>query len=151
MASIEDLKNALKETLEARGVLGDLKAKIRAEIFSALDDREPSRPRLSQENVLINELIREYLEYNGYNHTLSVLVAESGQPAQSPFDRAFISRELKISETMESKSVPLLYGILRGLRPIVAEERNIEVSSTMPPKKEVIFADPQPFSFTKTN
>ena len=34
MASLEDLKSVLKETLEQRGVLGDIKARIRAEIFT---------------------------------------------------------------------------------------------------------------------
>ena len=29
----------LKETLESRGVLGQIKARIRAEVFNALDDQ----------------------------------------------------------------------------------------------------------------
>jgi lisH domain-containing protein FOPNL len=37
MASLEDLKNVLKETLEQKGVLSDLRARIRAEVFTALD------------------------------------------------------------------------------------------------------------------
>ena len=31
------------------------------------------KPSLSNENMLINELIREYLEFNKYKYTLSVL------------------------------------------------------------------------------
>ena len=50
------------ETLETRGVLGQVKAKVRAEIFAALDDEKVDRPELPPENVLINEMIREYLE-----------------------------------------------------------------------------------------
>ena len=65
----------MKETLEARGVLGQLKARIRAEVFSALDDQREPRPPLSHENLLINELIREYLEFNKYRYTASVLTA----------------------------------------------------------------------------
>ena len=66
---------AVRETLESRGVLGQLKARIRAEVFSALDDQREPRPPLSHENLLINELIREYLEFNKYRYTASVLTA----------------------------------------------------------------------------
>jgi len=65
----------VKETLEHRGVLNQLKARIRAEVFSALDDQAEEKPSLSNENLLINELIREYLEYNKYKYTASVLQA----------------------------------------------------------------------------
>ena len=34
-----------------------------------------ARPPLSSENLLVNELIREYLEFNDYRHSLSTLVA----------------------------------------------------------------------------
>lgn len=65
----------LKETLDNRGVLGQIKARIRAEVFSALDDQMDGRPPLSNENMLINELILEYLEFNKYKYTASVLGA----------------------------------------------------------------------------
>ncbi|XP_033373929.1 lisH domain-containing protein FOPNL isoform X8 [Parus major] len=66
----------LKDTLEKRGALAQIKARIRAEVFNALDDRSEPRPTLSRENLLINELIREYLEYNKYKYTASVLTAD---------------------------------------------------------------------------
>ncbi|XP_031219016.1 lisH domain-containing protein FOPNL isoform X5 [Mastomys coucha] len=75
MATVTELKAVLKDTLEKRGVLGHLKARIRAEVFNALDDDRESRPSLSHENLLINELIREYLEFNKYKYTASVLIA----------------------------------------------------------------------------
>ncbi|XDV36342.1 hypothetical protein PO909_006141 [Leuciscus waleckii] len=111
MATITELKSALKETLEARGVLGQLKARIRAEVFSALDDQNTPRPPLSHENLLINELIREYLEFNKYRHTASVLTAESGQP-EVPLDRQFMANELNVAEDSSAKAVPLMYGLL---------------------------------------
>mmetsp|Transcript_4493 Transcript_4493/g.6785 ORF Transcript_4493/g.6785 Transcript_4493/m.6785 type:complete len:136 (+) Transcript_4493:558-965(+) len=121
MASLEDLKNALKETLDSRGVLSEIKAKIRSEIFSALDDQEVARPKLTDENLIINELIREYLSYNNYHHAASVLLAETGQPSEPPFDRAYLARELRVAEDSKSRSVPLLYGLVRGLRPNAQE------------------------------
>jgi lisH domain-containing protein FOPNL len=78
MASLEDLKNILKETLESKGVLNDIRAKIRAEVFTALDSENAGKPKLSNENLIINEMIREYLEYNKYYNSMSVLMTESG-------------------------------------------------------------------------
>uniref|UniRef100_A0A1A8GXA1 Centrosomal protein 20 n=1 Tax=Nothobranchius korthausae TaxID=1143690 RepID=A0A1A8GXA1_9TELE len=111
MATMSELKSAVRETLEARGVLGQLKARIRAEVFSALDDQREPRPPLSHENLLINELIREYLEFNKYRYTASVLTAEAGQPEAS-LDRQFLANEMKITEDPSSKTVPLLYGLV---------------------------------------
>ncbi|XP_035876791.1 centrosomal protein 20 isoform X3 [Phyllostomus discolor] len=111
MATVSDLKAVLKDTLEKRGVLGHLKARIRAEVFNALDDENEPRPTLSHENLLINELIREYLEFNKYKYTASVLIAESGQPVV-PLDRQFLIRELNAFEESKDNTIPLLYGIL---------------------------------------
>uniref|UniRef100_A0A8C0PX52 Centrosomal protein 20 n=1 Tax=Canis lupus familiaris TaxID=9615 RepID=A0A8C0PX52_CANLF len=76
MATVAELKAVLKDTLEKRGVLGHLKARIRAEVFNALDDESEPRPPLSHENLIINELIREYLEFNKYKYTASVLMSD---------------------------------------------------------------------------
>ncbi|KAK1344839.1 hypothetical protein QTO34_013543 [Cnephaeus nilssonii] len=111
MATVTELKAVLKDTLEKRGVLGHLKARIRAEVFKALDDESEPRPTLSHENLLINELIREYLEFNKYKYTSSVLIAESGQPVV-PLDRQFLIRELNAFEESKDNTIPLLYGIL---------------------------------------
>ncbi|XP_029857376.1 centrosomal protein 20 isoform X1 [Aquila chrysaetos chrysaetos] len=112
MATVAELKAVLKDTLEKRGALGQIKARIRAEVFNALDDQSEPRPPLSHENLLINELIREYLEYNKYKYAASVLTAESGQP-EVPLDRQFLAKELNIVEDANGKSVrPLLYGII---------------------------------------
>jgi lisH domain-containing protein FOPNL len=147
MATMEDLKLALKETLFKRGVLGDIKAKIRSEIFAALDDQEVSRPRLNDENLLINELIREYLQHNNYHHSLSVFLAESGQPAQPVMERVHMARELKVSEDAKSRSVPLLYGLVRGLRPNYPEP--VKPEPSMPRRGDLFTNEPEPFEFTK--
>nr|XP_054308799.1 centrosomal protein 20-like isoform X5 [Pongo pygmaeus] len=94
----------LKDTLEKKGVLGHLKARIRAEVFNALDDDHEPRPSLSHENLLINELIREYLEFNKYKYTASVLIAESGQPVV-PLDRQFLVHELNAFEESKDNTI----------------------------------------------
>ncbi|XP_060774512.1 lisH domain-containing protein FOPNL [Neoarius graeffei] len=111
MASITDLKSALKETLEARGVLTQLRARMRAEVFRVLDDPSEPRPSLSREMLLINELIREYLKFHKYHHTESVFIAESGQQ-DVPLDRTFIANELNVVEEPSTRTLPLLYGVI---------------------------------------
>lgn len=126
MASLSELKGALLDTLEARGVLGELKARVHEEIFRALDEPAP-RPAIPTENLLINELIREYLEYNGHQHTLSVFLAESGHPETRTFDRKFIADELRIAdcgsnskpdrERRNNAKLPLLYSLTAKKEP----------------------------------
>ncbi len=105
MASLNELKDALLQTLAAKGSLGQMKARIRAEIFSALDsgdDESVARAPLSNTNLLLNELIREYLAFNQYRYTLGVFLPEANQPEVPPFDRSFISRELHVQENQHS-------------------------------------------------
>lgn len=51
-----------------------MQAKLRAEVYKALDDESAPKPELCKENFLINELIREYLVYNHYSYTNSLLL-----------------------------------------------------------------------------
>lgn len=62
----------LREALENKGVVNEVKSKLRAEVFKILEDNSYEKPRVSQENLLINELIREYMEFNHYKYSKSV-------------------------------------------------------------------------------
>ena len=115
MTSVEELKNALKETLEQRGVLNQIKAIMRQEIYDSIEKDDNPKPELSEENLLINELIKEYLNYNNYSHSSSVFQAETGQP-NNVLDRNSISKKLNIIENESNKQYPLLYSILLGLK-----------------------------------
>ncbi|XP_073503783.1 centrosomal protein 20 isoform X2 [Phyllobates terribilis] len=104
MATVSELRAVLTDTLDKRGVLGQLKARVRAEVFAALNDQSEPTPELSHENLLINEMIREYLEFNKYKHSSSVLSAESGL-SDVPLDRSFLARELNLIEDSRAQSV----------------------------------------------
>jgi hypothetical protein len=111
-------------------------ARIRSEILLSLDDSSESKnpshpsnasssaassssipPAVSQTNVLINELIRDYLEFNGYRNTLSVFLPETGIKSNSPsLTREFLSQELHLTHNSYSKQIPLLYSILALLQ-----------------------------------
>lgn len=77
--------------------------------------QDDPKPALSHENLVLNELIREYLEYNHYKHTLSVFTPETGQPAER-INRTFLSHELGLHEDTNSRQVPLLYSVLARLQ-----------------------------------
>lgn len=67
----------LKDALDKKGVTSNVKAKLRAEIFSVLEDNTLDKPIVSQENLLINELIREYMDFNHYQYSKSVFLKGS--------------------------------------------------------------------------
>ena len=115
MDSVDKLKSSLKETLINRGILNEIKAHMRKEIFNILDNDNDinQKPKLTRENIIINELIKEYFIFNGYNFSSNVLQSEVGQ---SNFKRNNIIKELNIIENENNKNKPLLYTILSGLK-----------------------------------
>lgn len=155
MASINELKEVLKETLEERGVLNEIRAKVRAEIFNSLNEQSREKNQSKQpsnENLIINELIREYLLFNNYNNTLSVFLPEASQPIKPPFDRNYISKKLKVLEDRNTKELPLLYGLSFGLKKVVASNEDYEGASenikgermNVIPKKEDVGYEEKP-------
>ena len=120
--SYDELKGALRETLDRKGVLGALRAQMRAEVFHAVDEQSDVRPGLSNEQLLLNEAIREYLTFTGYHHTLSVFMAEAGQPAE-PLRREFLASQLHLPvprgsapPPAGSADIPLLYSLVPPAR-----------------------------------
>ncbi|GBN93304.1 LisH domain-containing protein FOPNL [Araneus ventricosus] len=101
----------LKESLAKSGVLSEIRARIRAEVFNVLQDETEPPPPISNENVFINELIREYLIYNGYLFTESVLLAESGHP-QFRLERELLKERLRMKPVEEADELPLLYSLV---------------------------------------
>ena len=73
--------------------------------------------------MIINELIRDYLQFNGYSHTLAVFLPETGQPTPPPFDRNYIAKKLRVVEDQGSRELPLIYGLTFGAKKLLAEEK----------------------------
>ena len=149
-ATFDELTAALKETLDRRGALRQIRASLRAEAFAALrnaaeqveeedqesDDASGSayrRPPLRPENAVINELIRDYLEFHGYLGAASVLEVEAGIVSNGDgggnddreLSREMIKLELGLVENVDGmkskkgktkKKIPLLYGIIEVLK-----------------------------------
>ena len=117
MDSVEKLKSSLKETIINKGILNEIKANMRQEIYNILDKDNDinQKPKLTRENMLINELIKEYFIFNGYKFSANVLQSEVGQ-TNSDFNRNNIIKELNIIENKNNKNKPILYAILSGLQ-----------------------------------
>ncbi|KAF8072756.1 hypothetical protein HT031_000416 [Scenedesmus sp. PABB004] len=112
MASVAELKDAVKDTLERKGALRGLQSAVRSQVFKILlEAEEEARPEPCDESLVVNELIREYLIFNGLRDTLSVFIPESGQPAARPFNREFLARHLCIADAPHTQQVPLLYAL----------------------------------------
>lgn len=69
---------------------------VRAEVYHLLEGGEDDMPHppLCNDNLLMNELIRDYLKYNGYSNALNVFLAESGQPNDKALSRPFLRDEV---------------------------------------------------------
>lgn len=109
-SSSHDLKASLYRSLEDRGALNEIRARIRAEIFQSIDNPQslhlrPPSLALSNEDLLVFEMVREWLECHGLHQTLSVLVAESGQSIETLFDRDFIRSEVGLAATGTARAV----------------------------------------------
>ncbi|KAH9593142.1 FGFR1 oncogene partner (FOP) [Trypanosoma melophagium] len=123
MSKQESLKTAMREVLETKGVIDHIKAELRAAIFQSLQDgvtqegdTSSARPPVPPENLLINELIKEYLAFNGLEHSLAVFRAEtrSGKDAAASVPHAVLATQLNL--TGAPASVPLLYAMLHEVR-----------------------------------
>ena len=117
MDSMEKLKSSLKESLINKGILNEIKAHMRQEIYNILDNDNDinQKPKLTKENIIINELIKEYFNFNGYKFSSNVLQSEVGQ-TNNNLNRNDIIRELNIIENENNKNKPILYTILSGLQ-----------------------------------
>ncbi|KAL0218476.1 hypothetical protein P9112_004129 [Eukaryota sp. TZLM1-RC] len=108
-----DLKNSIVEALTTNGTLERLKATIRADVFSSIQEYSQLEHQ-SLDTLIINSLIAEYLSFNKYDRSLSVFSPESG--LKEPLSRSAISTDLKVHDEDDSLQVPLLYSILNVLR-----------------------------------
>lgn len=110
-ASNNSMKLAMREALASTGRLDAIKAQLRAVVFHALDASTPdskAKPPQTPEQLLVNELIREYLEFSGFEHTLAVFRAEASLPA-AVLPRSILAAELGYPGAPQT---PLLYSVV---------------------------------------
>ncbi|CAM9706612.1 unnamed protein product [Phaeothamnion confervicola] len=78
-----NLKEVVMDALEAKGVLGQIRASLRAAVFTCIDEygagllgEDVPKPRDTEEGALAVQLVRDFLSHFGLGQTLSVFMAE---------------------------------------------------------------------------
>ncbi|KAJ8667353.1 hypothetical protein QAD02_009015 [Eretmocerus hayati] len=119
MASGKELIDAVRFSLEADGELSQMKAEMRTKIMKLLEGTQKSsksnQPKSPQEVLILNEMIREYLDWMGYKYTSTVLVSECDLSKQ-PLDRSLIAKDLGTTETDKTKELPLLFCLVETFK-----------------------------------
>eukprot|EP00938_MAST-03A_sp_MAST-3A-sp1_P007022 g7022.t1 len=126
-----EMQRVLRTKLAQRGVLKKLKAQIRAEMFAAMMNTSSSSSKNDDdrrsENFVVNELVREYLSFNGYQQTLSVFTAEASINKTRPFDADFVAQEVGLGDVdgvdPETRKLPLIYQMIESLKTKRFEEK----------------------------
>ena len=117
-ASCDELRVALRESLEAQGVLGEVRGKLRAEIFRLIDTSGDVvvKKEVPPETAAVFALFKEFLEFSGYAQTLSVFEAEAGLSGED-VSRDFIAADVGLRrQNPGSRDLPLVYGLLEALK-----------------------------------
>jgi lisH domain-containing protein FOPNL len=104
-ATVGELNDAVVAALKEGGRYKDIKAEIRKQLFELLT-HDTVEPFQSQECFLINELIREYLQFSGDSSSLSVFVRETAAKPDT-INRDFLVQALNINQP--HRLIPLLY------------------------------------------
>lgn len=93
---------------------------MRAKVTEALRTRQEclnsdgtntGPPPLTEEVLLVNELVREYLEWNGYLYTASVMTSEAGM-CQEKRPRSELCANVGVKDDDKSAALPLLSNIV---------------------------------------
>ena len=120
-----ELKDIVSQTLETKGVLGSIRAQLRAAVYTAIDEQEMQKgihlenPRAArihetEEGRLLCSLVREYLEFYDLDHTLSVFLPECLQNTSEYEGRETLASKLQLRSYVDepSEKSPLLLTLL---------------------------------------
>lgn len=109
--------DSIKDYLENGDTLRSLRGQTRAAVTSILSKNSKSfvPPEAPDEVKLINELIREYLAWNGYNNSEKVLSDEAGQSTER-LGRDLLSSKLNVMDDGRTVKIPLMYYIVSAFQ-----------------------------------
>jgi hypothetical protein len=125
---MEEMKNLVIQSLETRGVLGQIRAKIRSSVFRIVDEQDQKSNMgcgLKWENqnlykisetkcgLLVAELMREFMECMKMDYSLSVFIPEcSISPERLKKEEIFYKMGLKLNLMNSFGDVPILHYII---------------------------------------
>ena len=118
---IDELNNAVRIALQRKGVLSNIKSKLRAEIFNCIEDKIVPKPSPTHEIQLSSDLIKEFMKNFKYENSLAVFNEETDDDSNqnsktNQYDeRQNIAKELGIRIDEKDKNIPLLILIVNHL------------------------------------
>ncbi|XP_041473556.1 centrosomal protein 43-like isoform X1 [Lytechinus variegatus] len=126
MSADEDteLRDLIAQTLENNGVLGKIRAELRANVFLSLEEQDAGKKNSpfvneelkkylsTKEGYQTAVLVKEFLEYFNLDFTLAVFNPETNI-SDAYEGRESLASELNIADTAKTKGKPLLYEILK--------------------------------------
>ncbi|KAK9883202.1 hypothetical protein WA026_001394 [Henosepilachna vigintioctopunctata] len=113
-----DLLEAVKTSMQNDGSLSKFKAELRAAVMTILNKnhvRNNEPLKVPEETKLINELIREYMIWNGYLYSDKVFTAECGHNKEL-VERDILTTKLGVMDDMKTSKLPLLYYIVSAFQ-----------------------------------
>ncbi|XP_078375032.1 centrosomal protein 43-like isoform X2 [Oculina patagonica] len=146
MSAEEDteLRDMVAQTLESKGVLGKIRAQLRASVFLALEEQEGSEGKIplvnpdlkkflsTSEGRLVTGLVREFLEYFDLDFSIAVFDPETNFSDKYP-GRNNLARELKLNDIDSTARSPLLAEVVKRLKsPSTSGEISKEAVLTSP-------------------
>ncbi|KAL4232933.1 FGFR1 oncoprotein partner [Mactra antiquata] len=126
MSADEDteLRDLVAQTLETNGVLGKIRAQLRASVFLALEEQESIQNKTpllnhdlkkfvsTKEGQTVVGLVREFLDFYNLEFTQAVFEPESGCPSNYE-GRSGLAKELHIPDGHGGPKLPLLAELLK--------------------------------------
>ncbi|XP_068755101.1 centrosomal protein 43-like isoform X3 [Montipora capricornis] len=145
MSAEEDteLRDMVAQTLESKGVLGKIRAQLRASVFLALEEQEGAEGKIplmnpelkkflsTSEGCLVTGLVREFLEYFDLDFTIAVFDPETNF-SDKYSGRNNLAKDLKIQDSNGAASRPLLAEVVKRLSPSTSGEISKEAIVTSP-------------------
>ncbi|KAJ3050009.1 FGFR1 oncoprotein partner [Rhizophlyctis rosea] len=135
---LSTLKSLVSDALLKGGVLGKVKAQLRASVFSVLQESDKGKEltssstkaqnlRDSHEGKLALELVRDLLKSLDLDYTLAVFLPESDMPEKPQLDRRTLAQDLDVQEEGQK---PLLVSLLEEGRRNSASEPSTKPTAT---------------------
>ena len=127
---MEDMKNLIIQSLETKGVLGQIRANLRSAVFKMVNEQDqqfklgcglkwenPTLYKIIETKIgsLLSEIIREFMEYFRMDYSLSIFIPECGiSPERLKKEEIFGKMGLfnQNEQFLSQLQLPLLYYIL---------------------------------------
>ena len=128
---MEDMKNLIIQSLETKGVLGQIRAQLRSSVFKIVDEQDqqfnygcglkwenPTLYKILETKIgtLLAEIIRDFMEYFRMDYSLSIFIPECGiSPERLKKEEIWgkIGLSNSLGEDFISKlQLPLIYYIM---------------------------------------